>query len=500
MEIEVQKASKQNIKNIIFKFQEKEKVQVKQRKTNINEKVYHTFSLPKKKAFHVQYSHIYFLRQEQLGLILRERFLEDKQKFIAPNIVSIEPGQNVIAIGTLSKIMKLKPQFVEQYDSVQQKGINYCDPSDYLYLEDSSGKIKLEFDQNSFYYDLQNNQQLVNEQNLLTGIVCALVGQQNEESGKFLVYQMIFKGLNDQNNDKFQIERPIFKNKNNNFKTIDQYINPQSEDQFVAFVSGINFCETNQFFPFLMLKNFLFGNDLNPKLTEFSKRIQKLVITGNLIKEPENLEEVTEGAYKIDEEYTKLYQHISNTMNYLDSQLAELLEYIPIDIMPGPNDPSNQLYPQQQLNKCYFPKSYKYAGLNSLSNPCHIECNDVQMIGTGGQNIQDLKQYSNLGRDGDDLQIIENNILWGHLAPTAPDSLNCYPFTKEKDVFVLEQIPHVYFVGNCQKFGTKIIYDEKSERFCRIIAIPQFSQSQSIVLLNLKNLDTFQFNINEINI
>lgn len=48
-----------------------------------------------------------------------------------------------------------------------------------------------------------------------------------------------------------------------------------------------------------------------------------------------------------------------------------------------------------------------------------------------------------------------------HLAPTAPDTLRTYPF-KESDPFIIEDIPHIYFIGNQPKFATTMI---ESKRF-----------------------------------
>lgn len=41
-----------------------------------------------------------------------------------------------------------------------------------------------------------------------------------------------------------------------------------------------------------------------------------------------------------------------------------------------------------------------------------------------------------------------------------------------------------------------MIYDKKENKFCRIISIPEFSETGSVVLMNLTNLDTFVMNFN----
>jgi DNA polymerase delta subunit 2 len=50
---------------------------------------------------------------------------------------------------------------------------------------------------------------------------------------------------------------------------------------------------------------------------------------------------------------------------------------------------------------------------------------------------------------------MESTLRWRHLAPTAPDTLTCYPFADD-DPFVLEACPHVYVAGNQPEFATRV--------------------------------------------
>jgi DNA polymerase delta subunit 2 len=51
---------------------------------------------------------------------------------------------------------------------------------------------------------------------------------------------------------------------------------------------------------------------------------------------------------------------------------------------------------------------------------------------------------------------MEATLRWRHLAPTAPDTLTCYPFVSS-DPFVLEECPHAYVVGNQPEFATRLV-------------------------------------------
>ena len=47
-----------------------------------------------------------------------------------------------------------------------------------------------------------------------------------------------------------------------------------------------------------------------------------------------------------------------NAVNVLDDILQEFSSGIDVDLMPGENDPANQIMPQQPLHCCLFPSKY----------------------------------------------------------------------------------------------------------------------------------------------
>ena len=63
----------------------------------------------------------------------------------------------------------------------------------------------------------------------------------------------------------------------------------------------------------------------------------------------------------------------------------------------------------------------------------------------------------------------------------------CYPF-QEKDQFVIEECPHVYFVGNQPRFDTTIIEGPAGQQV-RIVSIPKFHERGQIVLLDTETLE-----------
>jgi DNA polymerase delta subunit 2 len=65
--------------------------------------------------------------------------------------------------------------------------------------------------------------------------------------------------------------------------------------------------------------------------------------------------------------------------------------------------------------------------------------------------------------------------------------LGCYPF-QDKDQFVIEECPHVYFVGNQPRYDTTVI-DGPAGQQMRLITIPRFHATGEMVLLDTETLE-----------
>ena len=86
----------------------------------------------------------------------------------------------------------------------------------------------------------------------------------------------------------------------------------------------------------------------------------------------------------------------------------------------------------------------------------------------------------------DPLDGLEAVVKWSHIAPTCPDTLGSFPF-EEKDPFVVDRLPRVIFAGNQDRFTQRTL-SMKDNRKVLLITLPKFSQSKTIVLLNLKTM------------
>ena len=67
------------------------------------------------------------------------------------------------------------------------------------------------------------------------------------------------------------------------------------------------------------------------------------------------------------------------------------------------------------------------------------------------------------------------------------DKIGCYPF-QDKDQFVIEECPHVYFVGNQPAFETAII-DGPAGQSVRLVSVPKFKETGEMILIDMNTLE-----------
>lgn len=64
-------------------------------------------------------------------------------------------------------------------------------------------------------------------------------------------------------------------------------------------------------------------------------------------------------------------------------------------------------------------------------------------------------------------------------------SPGCFPFA-DKDPFIIDRRPHVYFIGNQPSFETTVVgADTESGELTRIILLPKFAETGLVALVNI---------------
>ncbi|GJQ85442.1 hypothetical protein Trydic_g23867 [Trypoxylus dichotomus] len=217
-------------------------------------------------------------------------------------------------------------------------------------------------------------------------------------------------------------------------------------DVYVVLLSGLDLSHLEKSsLSIRLLVNWLSGflGDINGVCTT---EIARVIIAGNSVKTASD-----DGQMKFT---MSVHSHQKNevvdAIKTLDMFLLELCQVIDVDLMPGCNDPSNFVLPQKSLH-------------HYLVEP---------------------------------IDALENCLKWNHMAPTAPDTLACYPYY-DNDPFIVEDCPHVFFAGNQKKFETKLVAGSDGQ-VIRLVCVPEFSSSFTAAILNLRNLEctpiTFRIN------
>jgi DNA polymerase delta subunit 2 len=213
----------------------------------------------------------------------------------------------------------------------------------------------------------------------------------------------------------------------------------QSSGTKLAIVSGLGISGTSaeQSIQIDLLLEYLLGEALDPVSQRKTAEINRLIIAGNsLTSENDAVSHDTVGNAR---KAHKKYGYDSSAYNpaptaQLDNFLAALLPSMPITLMPGQSDPANVSLPQQPIHSAMFPQARAYAAapaiaqgevrepgwFDAVTNPWDGEVDGWRVLGTGGQNIDDVFKYV---ESEDRLGMLEAMCRWRCCAPTAPDTL-----------------------------------------------------------------------------
>lgn len=414
------------------------------------------FLLGKQRSFDRQYAQLYFSRLLKLRQVVQQQVQAAWPGTPVVKILSVGEDQEVAVIGTLYKDMKLKPSILDEYakqPGFKQAlgGTGFCSDDDSLVLEDEGARMSMR----SECAELQPD-------SVVTGVVLAVRGRA-EPGGDFVVSGVLWAGLPE------QPQRPL----------------PQ-EDAYVALVSGLQLANSKaDMMQVQLLVDFLTGNLGAAPQQQLAAKVVQLVIAGGSLGQLEALAAANP--------YSRQQTTDMEPVRDMDLVMTELAAALPVDIMPGPDDPANVSLPQQPLHQCLFPGAAPYSSFRRVTNPHAFELGGCLLLGTAGQNIDDMAKYT---RGRSRLDLLACCLQWRHLCPTAPDTLTCFPFGAD-DPFVLQQCPHIMFAANQPEFDTRLL-EGPGGASVRLVCVPSFIKTGTLVLVNLRTLQcqplTFQSN------
>lgn len=369
-------------------------------------------------------------------------------------VLDIPEQGEVFVVGTLYKEMALKPSIMDEYTKERALGAalgrtRFTQADDRFVLEDEGARVTLTgtgFDPGQ----------------CVTGVVAAVKGSVLP-NGEFEVSAVCFAGIPPQPPLPTRMEEDGTEGEG---------------DKYVALVSGLasGDGDTNPL-RLQLLVDYCAGALGGATEQATAARIARVIVAGDLLKGTADLSQPT--AYSTVRQQAIALAPVRDA----DLKLTELAGAVPVDAMPGAADPANYSLPQQPLHRCLFPGAAPYSTFTRCTNPHEFDLDGVRFLGTSGQNVDDVVRYSNLDSR---VEILEKLLTWRHLIPTAPDTLAAYPYI-DADPFILEEAPHVLFAGCQPEFGTAMVTGQQGQAV-RVVAVPNFSATGTMVLLNLRTL------------
>ncbi|KAK2584180.1 hypothetical protein KPH14_006608 [Odynerus spinipes] len=418
------------------------------------------------KNFERQYSSVYLARLQALKDDIREKA---KLKWAPYQVISISNLAEVkedklhIIIGTLYKHQELKNSVLytlatELQFCPQPTQSNYASFKDTLFLEDETLRVRL----------IGNH---VNVQSVVTGIVCAMLGRP-QGNGTFWVEDWCFPGFH--------------------LAPSTSYISIKNSEM-ILLVSGLSLVSNTDTFGLNLLSEWITGMAGYSSVQKEAAYITRVVIAGNSVRD--FIETFDHKGYSKKQKYNEtLAKETEVATHRLDEFLEPIVQCCCVTLMPGEFDPVCHTLPQQPLHPCLLPQTSRYKSFHNATNPWVGSIGSRIIAGSSGQPIQDIMKVASLV-ENTPLMWLENTLYWRHYAPTAPDTLSLYPYFK-CDPFIIKECPDIYFAGNMEKYDTKMIFDEGQT--VRLVCVPNFSKTQTAVLLDLESLETFpiSFNVN----
>jgi DNA polymerase delta subunit 2 len=481
-----------------------------------------------------QYSHVYSARLK----LLRQRCVQNAQQSLHDNgldvnadvvehIIEVKEGTLSILVGTIVKEMdpKRRPPVKSSYvdasahtflfpsddnKAEKQESLRAFmfdkDKGDVLHLEDESGRVELTPDVDEV--GDTSNTSLLDPNKLATGVVAAVVGKVDSGTGVMQVHSIHFAG-----------PPPVDTAPSKDGLRGASINNAEKSDPILLLVSGLG-CGSDsptdaQTGASLSLRREMLLDYLtDPQLADGSS-VCRVIVAGGGITSPvsttedkENTKTATSNnATKTKSSKYDSTSNITFSLRELDLYITEILSSgIPVDYIPGWNDPTNANWPQRPLHSCLLPNSVGFVDLFRRStNPYESACNGVKVLGSDGLNVADLRRFlpncygNEVNDEGEvicpssSINALHQTLKVSHIAPTGPDSLPTFP-SSESDPFVMTSRPSVYFAGNCDEFETRLVgekgepIDDAKDGATRLVCVPSFAATGEVVLVNLRTL------------
>jgi DNA polymerase delta subunit 2 len=394
-------------------------------------------------------------------------------------VLDVRQGQLCWVVGTVYMELGAKPNVLDDISTEHHivappRRATYTTTTggDEMMLEDESGRLRVAGEAVSSRY--------------VTGCVLAALGTEQAD-GTFQVIATQFADL------PRQPER--WEREDAALSRAKDAIPSRGPAGKLAIVSGLEIDgEDVEDLSLDLLVEYLTGEATGPPDQAKASQIKRLIIAGDSLSASAPI--LSREEYAENKAASKVYGYDAATYNptapeRLDRFLADILPTLPITLLPGAMDPASVALPQQPLHPAVFDTARAYAepltlgketlqGLDAVTNPWEGDIEGYRFLGTSGQAIDDLRKYVDNVKT---LTIMEMMLRWRCIAPTAPDTLWCYPF-QDDDPHVVKECPHVYFIGCQKRFGARFVKGPEGQKVL-LVSVPRFRITKQLVLVDL---------------
>lgn len=497
-------------------------------------------------------------------------------------VIDLTPGQPSIVVGVLYKEMKSLPHFLKEFqkellrldagdddddddnndgegeamlgldevavppdvdgegDGTEEQQHQQDEEASELYLEDSSGRVRLVGSSS-----IASAPPLAPQ--VCTGMVLAVLGSLNEH-GEIEVMDWALSGIPQ--------PRPSLR------------LAPAAAGAkrpppcYIGFLSGFHITagyDPRQALRLQLLVDFLNGNVGSEATRSTAARISRLVIGGNTLG-PTEINELKSKVMLEPQDHVRLkLSERDNTatvvceaaslMPQMDALMAALSQTVEVELMPGDYDISNAFLPQQPIHSLLLPRASRYSTLRMVTNPYEFSAvlpvpnatgasqevkegegddsvveveqsatkngagqrkageEELHFFVSAGQNVRDVLRQSSFHKG---TEAMRQMLASGCASPTAPNTLWSYPFS-EGDPFIFTHPPHCFVACEQPKFesalvsipqlelaGAPAVNEEEAAAsvrggssepttMVRVLCVPSFSSSGALVLVDVNS-------------
>lgn len=451
----------------------------------------------------MQYNGLYAARLRQLKpLVLEEaRALWGKVVPASSFLESIatcnkvSEGPEVVLVGIVFKEMKSRPSVIERYRNSKGLGRlpedeedteasvgSFCSRADIVWLEDETMRVRLAIRPDRV-------------PKLATGLVVGVRGSPSPE-GYFKVTALCFPKALAPLAPSLQVA---------SFPGRAPFCPRQAEEEapaeYVALISGLAFgtraadglaAARERAVDFLVAR--APGCVIAPQTGPRSATVRLVLVCGGTFCKSHSPGVKEEGRVSAPAETPSAASPSQSASQLLalalaeaDTLFARLAAAVPVEVMPGREDPTNPSLPQMPLHPQLFRRVRASRGaLRFVTNPFGRDLEGTSLLGHAGQPVHDLARCTDIATPLDSLALC---LQARHLAPTAPDTLAAQPFD-DVDPFVIATRPHVLFSGghSHEAFTWRAVsHCDCDDEGTLCICVPAFHRRQAIILVNLRD-------------